>query len=142
MIELGLTELEQQVLKALIYNLYAEAGFSDVDVKDIARDAKLKVNVVKGVIGSLTKKGIVYGYDNDFVGIIYLDDDYWYLHPEWKDEWYQRKIAEGWFREQFGLDTSGGSLYNRLRQEGKSDKEAQMQIFDGRYTEMMKKIHG
>ena len=31
-----LTQLEAQVLKSLINGLYAEAGFSDVDAKDIA----------------------------------------------------------------------------------------------------------
>ena len=35
-----LTQLETQVLKSLINGLYAEAGFSDVDAKDIASDIK------------------------------------------------------------------------------------------------------
>ena len=140
-IELGLTVLEITVLKSLVHQLYAEPNFSDVAVDEISSDTNLKKDVVKGVVGSLVKKGIVY-VDDEFEGIVYLSDDYWYFHPDWKDEWFRQKVMSGWFREQFGLDTSGGSLYNRFRQEGKSDTEAQMQIFDIRYTEMVKKIHG
>jgi len=77
------TDMEKKVLKNLIDQLYAEPGFSDVGVKDLASETKLSVNEVKGVIGSLTKKGIVSVGDKDFGGLIYLNHKYYYLHPEW-----------------------------------------------------------
>jgi predicted transcriptional regulator len=80
------TDLETQVLDTLIEGLYAEPGFSDVDVHDIARDiSTLPTKIIRGVLGSLVKKGIITidrndgGYD-----IIYLNESHWYLHPEWK----------------------------------------------------------
>lgn len=134
--ELGLTELETLVLKSFIPLLYAEPGFSDVDVKDISYSTKLKINQVKGVVGSLCKKGILYAEMGDFQGLIYLSDDYWYLHPEWKEQWFKNKVAEGWFREQFGLDTSAGSFYSEARAHGMSDLEAQEKVFYNKFEEM------
>ena len=80
------TELEFKVLTCLINNLYAEPGFSDVDVREIAKKLEMKVNTVKGVIGSLCKKQICYVGEDDYANIIYLDRGYWFLHPEWCDE--------------------------------------------------------
>jgi len=54
-----LTQLEAQTLKNLIDNLYAEAGFSDVDARDIADNIKVNIKSVRGALGSLVKKGIV-----------------------------------------------------------------------------------
>ena len=55
--DISLTDLEKKVLDTFIDLLYAEKGFSDVDVKDLAAETTLKINVVKGVVGSLCKKG-------------------------------------------------------------------------------------
>jgi hypothetical protein len=87
------TELEFMVLTALINSLYAEPGFSDVGVIEIAeilstRDGgvvQYKPSTVKGVLGSLCKKQICY-VDEQFVDCIYLDRGYWFLHPEWCSE--------------------------------------------------------
>ena len=86
------TQLENQILESLISLLYAEAGFSDVDAKDIANDIKVDIKSVRGALGSLVKKGIVviestdtYGVKEQFE-IIYLHSDHYYLHPEWKNE--------------------------------------------------------
>lgn len=86
-----LTQLETQVLKSLINGLYAEAGFSDVDAKDIASDIKVDTKSVRGALGSLVKKGIVdiettSSYGVEQFEIIYLHSDHYYLHPEWKNE--------------------------------------------------------
>jgi DNA-binding MarR family transcriptional regulator len=78
------TELEFKVLTCLINSLYAEPGFSDVGVGEIATELGMKVNTVKGVIGSLCKKQIVYA-DQDF-DVVVLDRGYWFLHPEWCSE--------------------------------------------------------
>ena len=85
--DLNLTQLESQVLGSLISQLYAEAGFSDVDAKDIARDIKVDIKSVRGSLGSLVRKGIV-GIDGNDSGyqIIYLNQKYWTLHPQWKNE--------------------------------------------------------
>lgn len=84
---LNLTELEEQFLKALIDELYAEPGFSDVDVNDIADKTGVGTKILRGVQSSLVKKGIIDVCSNSSdYQIIYLDNSYWYLHPEWKHE--------------------------------------------------------
>jgi predicted transcriptional regulator len=84
---LNLTQLEEQVLTSFINGLYAEPGFSDVDAKDIAGWINVDIKSVRGSLGSLVRKGIV-GIDSTDAGyqIIYLNEGYWYLHPEWKRE--------------------------------------------------------
>jgi predicted transcriptional regulator len=86
-----LTQLETQVLKSLISKLYAEAGFSDVDAKDIANDINVSIKSVRGALGSLVKKRII---DIESTNtscaeqyeLIYLSPAHYYLHPEWKNE--------------------------------------------------------
>ena len=84
---LKLAQLEEQVLGSLISQLYAEAGYSDVDAKDIAHHIKVDIKSVRGSLGSLVRKGII-GIDGNDSGyqIIYLNQDYWYLHPQWSKE--------------------------------------------------------
>jgi len=85
--DLNLTALEKKVLETLINNLYAEPGFSDVDASDLSRDTLIPMDEIRGVISSLVKKGIIIVDDNGAgYQIIYLDEDYYYLHPEWKNE--------------------------------------------------------
>lgn len=82
------TDLETQVIESLVSQLYAEPGFSDVDAHDISRDiTTLPTKIVRGVLGSLVKKGVI-GIDTNDSGydIIYLNQSHWYLHPEWKKE--------------------------------------------------------
>jgi len=88
-----LTQLEAQVLKSLINQLYAEAGFSDVDAKDIANDIKVSIKSVRGALGSLVKKDVI-TIDNNGAGyeIIYLNRSHYYLHPEWSKELLDSKI--------------------------------------------------
>jgi hypothetical protein len=84
---LNLTQLEEQVLTSFISGLYAEPGFSDVDAKDIALWTGINIKSVRGSLGSLVKKDIVEIEGNDSgYQIIYLNEKYWYLHPEWKHE--------------------------------------------------------
>lgn len=77
----GLTEMEKQVLTALIGMLYAEAGFSDVDAKDLSSITKIPMRVIRGVLGSLCKKDIIYIDDNGEYQIIYLMSNYYGLVP-------------------------------------------------------------
>ena len=87
-LELNLTELESLTLTAFIGGLYAEPGFSDVDVNDLSKELEISTKVLRGVLGSLVKKGIVSieenggGYD-----IIHMNEKYWYLvNEEWASE--------------------------------------------------------
>jgi DNA-binding IscR family transcriptional regulator len=87
-LELNLTELESLTLTAFIGGLYAEPGFSDVDVNDLSKELEISTKVLRGVLGSLVKKGIVSieanggGYD-----IIHMREEYWYLvNEEWASE--------------------------------------------------------
>ena len=81
--ELNLTLLESNTLKTLIGGLYAEPGYSDVDVHDIASELGIDTKIIRGAIGSLVKKGIVHVETNDSgYDIIYLRTDYWGLVNE------------------------------------------------------------
>lgn len=83
---LNLTDLETKTLSSLIDNLYAEAGFSDVDASDISSDTGIPTKSIRGALGSLVKKGIVTIESNGYYELIYLNQDFWYLHPEWKND--------------------------------------------------------
>ena len=95
---LDLTPKEQKVLEALIGELYAEAGFSDVDANDLARITGIPTKNIRGVLSSLVKKGIISLNETDNAWadkqyvIIYLNQDYWYLHPVWKSETTQQPV--------------------------------------------------
>jgi predicted DNA-binding transcriptional regulator len=86
--ELNLTELETKTLDTFIGGLYAEPGFSDVDVNDIASELGISTKIIRGALGSLVKKGIVQVETNDSgYDIIYLDTKYWPLVNEnWAEE--------------------------------------------------------
>jgi predicted DNA-binding transcriptional regulator len=86
--ELNLTELESKTLDAFVGGLYAEPGFSDVDVNDIASELGISTKIIRGALGSLVKKGIVQIETNDSgYDIIYLDTKYWPLVNEnWAEE--------------------------------------------------------
>jgi len=88
--ELNLTELESKTLQSLIDGLYAEPGYSDVDVKDISKDLGIDTKVIRGALGSLVKKGIVQVEANDSkYDIIYLYPKYWGLVNESWDPYYE-----------------------------------------------------
>lgn len=85
---LSLTARETVVLESLIGGLYAEPGFSDVDAHDLARWTSIPTKSIRGVLSSLVKKGIIMidnSCGNGEYELIYLNDGYHYLHPEWKE---------------------------------------------------------
>jgi len=86
--ELNLTELESKTLNSFIGGLYAEPGFSDVDVNDIASELDISTKIIRGALGSLVKKGIIQIETNDSgYDIIYLNTKYWPLVNEsWAEE--------------------------------------------------------
>ena len=91
--DLDLTELEKNILKSLLSKLDVyDLGYSDVDANDIANDINVNINSVKGSLGSLVKKNIVFVSDlgSDIGSIIYLNENFEYLHPD-----YTNKYADG-----------------------------------------------
>jgi DNA-binding MarR family transcriptional regulator len=86
--ELNLTELELKTLSTFIDCLYAEPGFSDVDVNDISESTGISTKTIRGALGSLVKKGFVTINTNDSgYDIIDLNRKYWYLVNEsWAEE--------------------------------------------------------
>ena len=85
---LNLTQLEQQVLECLIDELYAEPGFTDVDAHDIARNTKVDIKSVRGAVGSLVKKDIIWSDKNDSGYVLLcLTEQYYHLHPRWGKEY-------------------------------------------------------
>jgi predicted transcriptional regulator len=81
------TELEKKVLDAYIPMLYAEAGFSDVDAHDLSKETGITMRSIRGVIGSLVQKGVIWTDENDsHYVIIYLSQDFYHLHPTWSAE--------------------------------------------------------
>jgi hypothetical protein len=89
--KLNLTESERVLLRSLINGLYAEPGFSDVDAIDLSHWTGIPTKSIRGSLSSLIKKGIVSVESTDTFGaekqyqIVYLNQEYWYLHPRWKE---------------------------------------------------------
>jgi DNA-binding GntR family transcriptional regulator len=91
-----LTALESEVLNSFVSGLYAEPGFSDVDVNDIAQSTGISSKSIRGALASLVKKGIVTVNDNGAgYQIIDLNVEYWHLvnKSSWAEaaEWYLGK---------------------------------------------------
>lgn len=93
----GLTDLEKKVLTALADCMYAEWGFSDAGATDLAEATGIPMKSIRGVIGSLVKKGLVYvddrtdmcdykSNDPSWEPIVYLQGDAEALVPDWQDE--------------------------------------------------------
>lgn len=97
--KLNLTPLESKTLTALIDGLYAEPGFSDIDANDLSHATGIPTKSIRGVISSLVQKEIVtcnetnnWGAEKQYV-LIYLNEAFWYLHPEWKEEYDHEKYG-------------------------------------------------
>lgn len=94
MLTIKVTQLEKQVLEALAKNMYAELGFSDAGYLELREDTGLTNNTLRGVIGSLVKKEMVYvddrvdeGYGNNTdMHIIYLTEKTDGLVKHWVEE--------------------------------------------------------
>lgn len=55
-----LTEMEKTAMKAIDLLNYAEYGFSDYDAQDVSDRTEIPINVMRGVIGSLVKKNLLW----------------------------------------------------------------------------------
>ncbi len=101
----GLTDLEKKVLTALVGCMYAEWGYSDAGATDLAEATSIPMKSIRGVIGSLSKKGLV-GVDDrtdmcdyksndpDFEPIVYLQGDAEALVEHWQEEIGFKSIIE------------------------------------------------
>jgi predicted transcriptional regulator len=87
-INIDLTHLETITLSTFVGCLYAEPGYSDVDVNDISECVNIPTKSIRGALGSLVKKGVIFIDKNDSgYDIIYLNKPYWYLVNEsWAEE--------------------------------------------------------
>ena len=95
------TKLEKQVLEELAAGMYAELGFSDMGIEEIEQGTGIPRNILRGVAGSLEKKGLISidnreseGYKNK------VDMHIWYLTSETLglvDRWVGQE--EGWFKK-------------------------------------------
>ena len=93
---LKVTLKEKQVLESLAQNMYAELGFSDVGFPELRMDTGLSNNILRGVVSSLIKKGLIdiddregsWGVDHRDVDthIIYLTTKSQGLVPHWVEE--------------------------------------------------------
>lgn len=94
------TELEAQVLKAIVDTMYAEIGFSDAGLEDVAQKTKLPTQQIRGVAASLIKKDL-----------LEIDNREGYFGIDSSDPrqhiWYLKGAAEGlvkaWVEESQGL---------------------------------------
>jgi predicted transcriptional regulator len=80
-----ITKLEKQVLDTIVSSMDAEMGFSNIEAADVSADSGIVINVVKGVLGSLVKKGIIF-INEDWGNIIYLTSRYEGLVSDWLKE--------------------------------------------------------
>jgi len=91
------TELEKKVLEALANEMYAEWCFSDAGLEEVQSETKLPVNILRGVAGSLVKKGLLDIDDREDEG--YKNNPNMHI-------WYLRGAAEGlvehWVEESDG----------------------------------------
>ena len=85
------TKLEKQVLEALAGGMYAELGYSDVGIDDIHHATQIPRKVLRGVAGSLQKKGLISIDDRESEGYKnQMDMHIWYLTSETQglvDKW-------------------------------------------------------
>ncbi len=84
----GLTDLEKKVLTALADCMYAEWGYSDAGATDLAEATGISMKSIRGVIGSLSKKGLVCVDDRSD------EIDYRRNDPSWEPIVYLQGIAE------------------------------------------------
>jgi hypothetical protein len=98
------TKLEKQVLEVLAQGMYAELGYSDMGIVEVAEGTGLDRKVLRGVAGSLEKKGLISiddrsgeGYKNQ------INMHIWYLTPatqglveHWvgQEDWFNKTTVE------------------------------------------------
>jgi predicted transcriptional regulator of viral defense system len=98
------TKLEKQVLEALASGMYAELGYSDMGIADVASDTGLDRKILRGVAGSLEKKGLISidnreyeGYKNQInMHIWYLTSETQGLVEHWvgQEDWFNKTTVE------------------------------------------------
>ena len=81
------TKKEKAFLNDFICLLYAEYGFSDVTVDDFTCTSKFnphwKSEVVRGLIGSLSTKDVLWTWEEGGFIFIILSEEFYGLHEEW-----------------------------------------------------------
>lgn len=81
--KIQVTKLEKQVLESLAAGMYAEFGYSDMGIEEVSRDSGIPRNILRGVAGSLEKKGLISIDDREGEGYKHkVDLHIWYLTSE------------------------------------------------------------
>jgi len=98
------TKLEKQVLEALADGMYAELGFSDMGIEEVQEDTGIPRNILRGVAGSLEKKGLISIDDREGEGyknrtemhIWYLTERTLGLVEHWigLESWFNKIVVE------------------------------------------------
>jgi len=103
---INVTKLEKQVLESLANGMYAELGFSDVGYPELRENTGLTNKILRGVVGSLSKKELVsvdtregsWGVNCKDVDthIIYLTDKTQGLVENWvgQEDWYKKVVEK------------------------------------------------
>lgn len=82
-----ITPNEKQLIDTLIKLLYAESGYSDVDVSDLSEHMHRSMPEVKGILSSLVKKSLISTDRTDSgFDLVYLNECLWHTHPSWKTD--------------------------------------------------------
>lgn len=101
MIIIKVTKLEKQVLESLANGMYAELGYSDMGIEEVAQDTNLSHKVLRGVVGSLEKKGLVSVDNRESEGYKNKPSMHiWYLSPQTEG------LVKHWVGEQRFWDNS------------------------------------
>ncbi|MNB84034.1 hypothetical protein D3C81_384650 [compost metagenome] len=85
-----LTEMEAKVMDFLMTDGYfAEYSFSDLTVGDVARRAEIDIKSIKGVVGSLVKKGYLWvsERDGEVPPLVYANLKGYQLSDEYETRW-------------------------------------------------------
>jgi len=81
----NLTELETKTLEAyLIENEGYEVDFSYTTAKSLAKATGIAIDSIKGVIGSLVKKELLYAEKTEVDSVLLIGDKAMHLHPSYE----------------------------------------------------------
>lgn len=85
-----MTNLESKTLGA-IYDQLLPSNFSQCNFNDVAQRTGETVNVLRGVVSSLVKKGLAKVYSNGYVQLIKVEDTEWTCDFFSDEEWAEKK---------------------------------------------------
>lgn len=88
-----ISNIEKEVLFALISELYGAPGTSNVSIVDLADKIEISKSKVEKVVASLMEKKIV-SLNHERGAIIHLKKPFWNLHTVWANEINEKEIKK------------------------------------------------